>query len=177
MTTWVALLRGINVGRAKRIAMAELRALVEEAGYTQARTVLNSGNVVFAGPAAPPERVAARIERAVEARVRFHAHVVVLDAGTIDTIVKEHTLTQADNPSRLLVVFVQDAARLAAVEALASRDWSPEALAVGTRCAYVWCPAGVLDSPALQAVGRALGNQVTTRNWATVQKLHALTHA
>jgi len=47
MTVCVALLRGINVGKAKRIAMADLRALIEGLGYTDVRTLLNSGNVVF----------------------------------------------------------------------------------------------------------------------------------
>jgi uncharacterized protein (DUF1697 family) len=177
MTTWVALLRGINVGKAKRLAMADLRALVEEAGYTQARTLLNSGNVVFSGPATAPERIAARLEKAIMTRVGFHAHVIVLGAAAIDLVVSEHSLTQADNPSRLLVVFVQDPARLTALTALASRDWHPEAVAVGTHAVYVWSPAGVLDSAAFEAVTRALGTQVTTRNWATVQKLHTMLHA
>jgi uncharacterized protein (DUF1697 family) len=177
MTTWVALVRGINVGKAKRLAMTDLRALVEEAGYTQARTLLNSGNVVFSGPATAPERIAARLEKAIMTRVGFHAHVIVLGAAAIDLVVAEHSLTQADNPSRLLVVFVQDPARLTALTALASRDWHPEAVAVGTHAAYVWSPAGVLDSAAFEAVARALGTQVTTRNWATVQKLHAMLHA
>lgn len=175
MTTWVGLLRGINVGKAKRVAMADLRRLVEEAGYTDVRTLLNSGNVVFRGPRAEAARVAARLETAIEAMVGFHAHVVVLDAAELDTVVRQHTLTQADNPSRLLVAFVQDATRLRALDALVGRDWSPEALAVGARAAYVWSPAGVLDSAAFEAMGRALGTSVTTRNWATVQKLHAMT--
>jgi uncharacterized protein (DUF1697 family) len=176
MTTWVGLLRGINVGKAKRVAMADLRALVEEAGYSEARTLLNSGNVVFRGPGAQATKVAARLEKAIEARVGFHAHVVVLDAAAIDTVVREFTLTQADNPSRLLVAFVQDVAALKTLDELATRDWSPEAMAVGTRAAYVWSPEGVLDSPVFDAVARALGTRVTTRNWATVQKLHAMMH-
>jgi hypothetical protein len=53
-------------------------------------------------------------------------------------------------------------------------DWKPEALALGKRVAYVWCPAGILAGPVFQAVGRALKDGITTRNWATVTKLHAL---
>jgi uncharacterized protein (DUF1697 family) len=177
MTTWVALLRGINVGRAKRLGMADLRALVEGAGYAQARTLLNSGNVVFSGPADAPERIAARLESAIVARAGFHAHVIVLDAAAFDQVVREQTITQADNPSRLFVAIVQDATRLSPIAALASRDWHPEAMALGTRAAYVWSPAGVLDSAAFDAVARALGTHVTTRNWATVQKIHAMMHA
>lgn len=177
MTTWVGLLRGINVGKAKRVAMADLRALVEEAGYANVRTLLNSGNVVFQGPAARAEHVAARVEEAVEARVGFHSHVVVLDAASVDAVVREQKLTQADNPSRLLVAFVQDVTKLKGLDELAARDWSPEAMAVGTRAAYVWSPHGALDSTVFDAVARVLGTKVTTRNWATVKKLHAMMHA
>ena len=52
MTRFVALFRGINVGKAKRIAMADLRALLESMGYTNVRTLLNSGNAVFDNPLA-----------------------------------------------------------------------------------------------------------------------------
>jgi len=60
---------------------------------------------------------------------------------------------------------------------LAGQDWAPEVLAVGARVAYLWCPAGVLASRLPEAIGRALGDAVTTRNWATVLKLHALAAA
>ena len=174
MTSWVALLRGINVGKAKRIAMADLRDLVEAAGFSDARTLLNSGNVVFKGPRAQAPRVAARLENAIEDRVGFHSDVIVLDAPTLATVVAEQTLSQADNASRLLVAFVQDSTRLQALSALTSRSWEPEALAVGSRSAYIWMPDSIADSTLMDAVWRTLGAGVTTRNWATVQKLHAM---
>lgn len=174
MTTWVALLRGINVGKAKRIAMADLRTVVASAGFEDVRTLLNSGNVVFRGPRGQAPRVAAALEKAIDAHTGFHAHVVVLDAADLATVVDEHSLAQADNPSRLLVGFVQDAGRLAALAPLTARDWEPEALAVGSRAAYMWLPDSIADSALVAAVSRALGTYVTTRNWATVQKLYAM---
>lgn len=175
MTTWVGLLRGINVGKAKRLAMADLRRLVETAGYRDARTLLNSGNVVFRGRAEAPGRIAARLERGVVETAGFHANVVVIDADTLATIVRENPLaTRADNPARLLVAFVRDPAVLDAARSLAGRDWGGEAMAIGTRAAYVWMPAGILEGAALEALGRVLKDQMTTRNWATVQKLAAL---
>ena len=174
MTTFVALLRGINVGKAKRIAMADLRALVEEAGFAQARTLLNSGNVVFAGAKHPFPKLAARLETAIETRVGFRPHVVVVDATWVDVVVQENPLTQADNPSRLLVGFVQDTDRLQSVRELVSRDWGSEALAVGSRAVYLWMPDGVLESRVLGELGTRIGPWLTTRNWATVQKLQSL---
>src|SRR4051794_32869155 len=58
----VALIRGINVGKAKRVAMADLRAALEDLGYTDVRTLLNSGNVVFTAGVAPG-KAAASIEK------------------------------------------------------------------------------------------------------------------
>ena len=175
MTTWVGLLRGINVGKAKRLPMADLKRLVESAGYRDVRTLLNSGNVVFRGKADSPARVAARLESGIEETAGFHANVVVIAAETLATIVRENTLAaMADDHARLLVVFVRDQAVLEAARPLAARDWGPEAVVVGSCAAYVWMPGGLLESAALDAVGRLLKDQVTTRNWATVQKLAAL---
>ena len=69
MTTYVALLRGINVGKAKRIAMADLRALLEGLGYTDVATLLNSGNVVFKVGGGAAKRLAADISAAIATRL------------------------------------------------------------------------------------------------------------
>ncbi|HZW81825.1 MAG TPA: DUF1697 domain-containing protein, partial [Candidatus Deferrimicrobium sp.] len=76
----VALIRGINVGRAKRVAMAELRALVEDLGYSDVRTLLNSGNIVFAAPGTDKLDSAARIEETLSSRLGVSARVIVLTA-------------------------------------------------------------------------------------------------
>jgi uncharacterized protein (DUF1697 family) len=57
---------------------------------------------------------------------------------------------------------------------LCGQDWQPGAAALGERAAYVWCPNGILDSAAAAALGKQLGDATTSRNWATVLKLHAL---
>jgi uncharacterized protein (DUF1697 family) len=172
----VALLRGINVGRAKRLAMADLRALVEGLGYGDMRTVLNSGNVVFTVPRGRRDDPAARIETALADRLGVAARVTVLTAAELAVAVAGKPLgALADNPSRLLVAVLADpAADRARLEPLAQRDWVPEALALGDRVAYLWCPDGVLAGRLAAAVGRSLGDAVTTRNWATLTKLTAL---
>lgn len=174
-TRYIALLRGINVGRAKRVAMAELRTLVEGLGFQNVRTLLNSGNVVFDGDVADCADAAIRIEHAVAARTGVVARVLVLAAGDLATIVDEHQLRDvALDHSRLLVTFLFDPADAVRLAPLATQDWTPERLAVGTRAAYLWCPNGILASRLPEAVGRALGTPATARNWATVMKLHAL---
>jgi uncharacterized protein (DUF1697 family) len=171
----VALLRGINVGRAKRIAMAELRALVAELGYGDVRTLLNSGNVVFSVPKSTKGDAAARIEAALVEKLGVPARVTLLTAEEIaEAVAGNPLLDVATNPSRLMVSVLTDPRDRAKLEPLAEKDWSPEAFALGRRVAYAWCPDGVLESPLSVAIGKALGDAVTARNWSTVTKLHAL---
>ncbi len=177
--THVALLRGINVGKAKRVAMADLRALVADLGYGDVKTLLNSGNVVFTAsgkvPTSGKNSPAARIEAALEERTGISSRVTVLTAGELAAAVAGNPLVEvATNPSRLLVAVLTDPADRRRLEPLRDEDWSPESLALGERVAYMWCPPGVLESQLAQAVGRTLGDAVTTRNWATMLKLHAL---
>lgn len=171
----VALIRGINVGRAKRVAMADLRALVEGLGYGDVRTLLNSGNVVFDAPVADPGDAAARIEAAMAGRLGVGARVTVLAASELAAAVADNPLREvADDPSRLLVTVLSNPEDRTRLEPLTRQDWTPERLAVGDRVAYLWCPRGILLSRLPGAVGRLLGDAATTRNWATLTKLHAL---
>ncbi len=173
-TRCVALLRGINVGRAKRIAMSDLRALVEGLGYGGVRTLLNSGNVIFEAQRPNAPRIAASIAAAVHAAVGFSAQVVVVTQADLDAIVAANPLLQhADDASRLLVAFAASRAALAPADALLAQPWQPDAIAVRDRAAYLWCEQGLIESRLMQAFSRAMGDGVTTRNWATVLKLQA----
>ena len=171
----VALIRGINVGRAKRVAMADLRALVEDLGYGDVRTLLNSGNVVFTAARAVPAKIAARIETSLAAKLGVPARITVLTAIEVADIVAANPLLDiATDFSRLMVAVLRDPADRQMLEPLWHKDWAPDVLALGTRVAYFWCANGILESRLAESVGRALGDRVTTRNWATLLKLHAL---
>jgi len=172
---YAALLRGINVGKAKRVAMADLRALVERLGCDDVRTLLNSGNVVFSARRAGAAPLARRIEAALVAELGVASRVVVLSRTELAAVVAGNPLLDVmTNPSRLLVAVYEDAALDARLAPLAAERWAPEALAVGERVAYLWCPPGVLESRLAPAVGKALGDAVTMRNWATMTRLAAL---
>jgi len=81
-------------------------------------------------------------------------------------------LDTADNPSRLLVACLARADDRARLEPLVERHWAPEVIALGRRVAYLWCPEGVLASRLATAVEAAVDRAVTTRNWATMLKIH-----
>ncbi len=170
----VALIRGINVGRAKRVTMADLRRLMEQCGYGEVRTLLNSGNVVFTAPGSTPGRIADRIQQAMAKGLGISARVVVLPAADFSAAVEQNPLgAVARDPSRLLVVFGGDAEGLKRLRPLTRRDWSPEALGLGRLAAYLWCPDGILAARLPEEVGRILGDASTARNWATVTRIHA----
>lgn len=170
----VALLRGINVGRAKRVAMADLRKLLGDLGFAQVRTVLNSGNVVYDGGKVAPAEAAARIEEALVLKLGVAARVTVLSASQFAELVEQNTLAPAADAARLLTLVLNNPADIQRLAPLVQQSWQPEALALGRWAAYAWCPDGVLASKVVAALGVLLGDGVTSRNWATMQKLHAL---
>jgi uncharacterized protein (DUF1697 family) len=175
MTQCIALLRGVNVGKAKRIAMSELRGLVEELGGSEVRTLLNSGNVVFKTSRRSQRALASALEKAIVARCGFSVPVVVLGDTELDTIVAGNPLPQADKePSKFLVAFVNDAAVLTAAKPLLAESWKPDALALGSKAAYIWCAKGILESRAAKEFARVTKDAATARNWATVLKLQQL---
>lgn len=175
----IALLRGINVGRAKRIAMADLRQLVGELGCTDVRTLLNSGNVVFSAPrsASQPARakIGARIQDAMVLKLGVVSRVIVLGSDELERVIAANPLLEmATDPARLLVFVFGDPDAPALLAPLAATDWGLEVLSVGEHAAYLWCPAGVLDSKAMAAMTRLLGDGLTSRNWNTMCKLRSL---
>jgi uncharacterized protein (DUF1697 family) len=174
----VALLRGVNVGSAKRIAMAELRTLVEDLGYGDVRTLLNSGNVVFTVPGAVRSDAAKRIEKAIGARLGVSTRVTVLTAKEVAAAVHDNPLASvADDLARLLVMAFPDPKAMAQLKPLLKERWAPEALSLGPRVAYLWCAEGIVKSRLWTAASRSLGDAGTARNMATMAKILALMEA
>jgi uncharacterized protein (DUF1697 family) len=173
--SFVALLRGVNIGKAKRVPMAELREIVEDLGGTGVATLLNSGNVVFRRQKASPARIAAELSAAIEQRLGIAVPVIVKAAAEFAAIIRENPFAgEAADPSRVLVAFTQAPKALAALSSLAPLASPPERFAVRGNAAYLSCPAGILESRVGAALLGQAGASVTTRNWATCLKLQAL---
>jgi len=172
---FVVLLRGVNVGKAKRVPMADFRALLEGLGYTDVSTLLNSGNAVFSAAKGTPSKHAASIRAALLEQLQVDVPVIVKSAKEMAAAVAENAIeVDADLHSRFLVAFTQDSAdlaKLAAVEPLLHPD---ERFAIGSHAAYLFCAMGILESKAGEAMLGKIGRGATTRNWATTLKLLAL---
>jgi uncharacterized protein (DUF1697 family) len=173
---FVALLRGVNVGRAQRVPMATLRSLLQGLGGSEVQTLLNSGNAVFASAGRSPALHSKAIHAAIAAELGLDVPVVVRSAAEFDAIVAANPLAQDGvDPTRLLVAFAQDPALVQALApALTPLLQHEERFFVGPQAAYLQCTGGILDSVAASALLGKVGRWVTSRNWATVLKLRQL---
>ena len=174
-STYIALLRGINVGKNKRVAMADLREVIESLGYTNARTLLNSGNAVFDSPRALRKNAAEDLRSALEKKTGVSSNFILRSAPELAATVQANSLVkQATDHTRLFALFLADSSGAEKAKTLLKQAWKPEAVASGPDAIYIWCPNGLLESKAMEAFGKALGDAVTVRNWATVTKLAQL---
>ena len=172
MTRYVALLRGINVGTAKAVAMEDLRACFEGLGYTNVSTVLRSGNVVFDATGAVEH---AAIEKAVLEGTGVSSAVVVIEGSVFREIVAENPLASVStDPSRALIQFLDAVPDDTDSGRPNDDDLLPERLAAGKRAIYQWCPDGISKSKVPPKYFTNLGTAATGRNLRTAQKLVAL---
>ncbi len=176
MARQIALLRGINVGGHKKVQMARLRELMEDLGYRDVRTYVQSGNVVFSGPDEPPVELARQLEVQLAATFGFEVSVVVRTRDELAEVIAANPLRHvATDSARHLVIFLVaevDPDRVAGVD---PADFAPEAFHVRGREVYVWAPEGLRDSRVYKALSeKRLGGVATARNWRTVERLLAL---
>lgn len=178
MQKFVALLRGINVGKHNRVPMAELRSLLNELGYMHVATLLNTGNAVFHAETKSPAAHADTITAGIFNRFGISIPVIVKSANELTTILQENPLTTSEaNHSQLLVVFSQLSSELIKLNTLEKQVVLPEQFILGKNAAYLYCANGIQESKTAKALLGKFGKNVTTRNWATVLKLHNLLSA
>ena len=176
MPRYIVLLRGINVGKAKRIAMADLREMLADLGFTEVTTVLQSGNAVVTGPDADPDEHAAAVRAGIADRFGMDVHCLVLTGERLQAIIDGHPFADiADNGSRMFAHVLSaapDPALLAEHDPVAL---DPDHTRLGDRVLYQWCPDGLLKAPEVGTYAeKHLGVTVTARNWNTTTKLAEL---
>ena len=176
MTTLIALLRGINVGGNKMVAMSDLRALVTKLGFCDVTTLLQSGNVVFRGSPKAPAKLETQLEAEIQKRLGLavECHVRTADEwrGVIDG--NPFRAEAKTDPSHLLVSCFKGPLDPANVKALRAAITGPEVLHADGRHLYMVFPDGIGNSKVRGIIDRKLGALGTARNWNTVQKLAAL---
>jgi uncharacterized protein (DUF1697 family) len=152
--------------------MADLRELLQDLGFGDVRTLLQSGNVVLTSDA-PPEAVAHEIERGIEAKLGLELEVVVRTRDELAAVIELNPLAEvADDPKRYQVSFLSAEPEAAAIAAIASADIAPERFVHSGRELYAWHPGGIQRSRLVRLISdQRLGVTATARNWNTVTKL------
>lgn len=181
MTTYAALLRGINVGGAKKVPMAELRTLMEGLGHDSVRTYLQSGQAVFTADHGDEDSLAAELTAAVEKHFGFSVDVIVRDHAYLAAIADACPYPAAELEGKQLHVTYfsgqVDADRFAAIDQGA---FLPEEFRLGDRALYLYAPNGLGRSKLAEQLAKPRVNKgliATTRNWNTVVKLVEMTGA
>jgi uncharacterized protein (DUF1697 family) len=172
MANRIALLRGINLGPNRRVAMADLRALLADAGHAGVRTHLQSGNVLLDSDA-PPERLERELRKQIAAALDIDVEVVVRTRDELADVIARNPLARvADNPKRLQVSFLDAEPDAALARELAETAAGGERVEVSGREIYAWHPDGIQNSALARLLaGSKLGVTATSRNWNTVTKL------
>jgi uncharacterized protein (DUF1697 family) len=174
MTRFVALLRGVNVGGARKVGMAALRSALATAGFADVRTHLQSGNVVFSAHGGSAADHAASVGACIEREFGFKVDVLVLLCADVARIAASNPFL-AENPrvdeGWLHVAFLLEPLEAEVFAACQLPADEGERALLGDGAVYLLLPHGVGRSKLAAGVGRALGTPMTARNWRTVTAL------
>lgn len=174
MPTFIALLRGINMGGHKKIAMSDLREVAETLGYTNAQTLLQSGNLVFAASSKKTAVLETQIQTALIKRLGLTTQVLVRTAAEWKNLIATNPFAKEAqrDPSHLALILLKDKPSAGSVAALKKAIAGREYFEADGRALYAFYPDGFGTSKFTTAlIDRTLSTTATMRNWNTVQKI------
>lgn len=178
MTTYIGLLRAINLGSHNKIAMAALRQLLVDLGFLEPKTLVLSGNVVFGAKTQPTAKLEQQLEAATAQQLGVTTDYFVRTAAEWAAVVAANPFRAEArrDPARTVLMCLKAAPTPAAVKALQAAISGPETVKAKGPHAYFVYPDGLGRSRLSAAlVEKHLGTRGTARNWNTVMKLAALT--
>lgn len=177
MKRWAALLKGVNVGGNRKLPMAELRRFLEGLGLTDVKTLLASGNAVFASDETDAARLEARIEKAAAEQIGLTTDFLLRDAAELDAVIAANPFADAAeaHPNHLLVYFHRDPFPAGLIERVPEFDDGPERLHAIGRELYIDFPNDIGHSTLHKAMAKLKFPKLATgRNWNTIGKLRAM---
>jgi uncharacterized protein (DUF1697 family) len=175
--TYVALLRGINVGGYKPIKMDQLRDAFVTMGFEDVKTYVQSGNVAFKAPSQACENLAKRIQENVFGQFGISVSVLVKTPKELNAVMKNNPFLKETgiDTSKLHVTFLSRAPEKNALKMLASIAASPDQFRYSGEAIYLYCPNGYGETKlSNNALEKMLKVAATTRNWKTVNQLYEM---
>jgi uncharacterized protein (DUF1697 family) len=179
-STYVALLRGINVGGHKLIKMDQLRKAFEGLGFADVATYVQSGNVVFKAPQKASDDLSKKIEEMLLRRFIMSVPVIVRTAEEIDEVLKNNPFLKENgiDASKLHVTFLSHTPQKTAIKGLDAIAAGPDRFRCSGQEIYLHCPNGFAGTKlSITAFEKVLSVGATTRNWNTVNKLYQMARA
>ncbi|WP_410513352.1 DUF1697 domain-containing protein [Paenibacillus sp. BR2-3] len=177
MTTYIALLRGINVGGNKIIKMQDLKAMFQSLEFHNVRTYIQSGNVVFESKEASGTRLSGAIERMIKETFGFDVSVIIRSLEELESTIAGNPfdLSEKEDFKRLYVSFLAAEPSAEALEKLRPYEDGPDKLRFVGKEMYVLYEISVSQSALFKVpMDKILGTLITARNWNTVNKLAAM---
>ncbi|MCI4331063.1 MAG: DUF1697 domain-containing protein [Thermoplasmata archaeon] len=177
MSRYVALLRAVNLVKHQRIEMAAVRTMVTELGFSNAQTLLASGNIVFEGARESTDRVEKKLEEALDRRFAIATEVFVRTSIEWAEIVTRNPFGREarNDPGHLLMLALKGEPDDSAWARLSDAISGPELARGWGRHGYIVYPRGVGTSRLTSSIIETrLGTRATARNWNTVLKLATL---
>ena len=173
---YIALLRGINVGGHNKIKMEALREMFAALGFENVKTYINSGNVIFETTGISGDKLAAKIEKRIQAEFSLDIKVMVRTMTEIEDIIKNNPFDgQFENDKDLHVLFLDKKLAEEKRELLLSNNNENEQFAARNREIFCLLRVSVLDSLlGKDYIGKKLKTPATARNWRTVRKIAEL---
>ena len=177
MTTFISLLRGINVSGQKQIRMEDLRAVYEALGLEKVRSYVQSGNVLFNSFETDPARLARLIETQIERTFGFTTPVITRTVTDLEQVLANNPFLnerQAE-PTSLYVTLLSALPSEGARNVINNPSKDGDEFFLAGREVYVFCPNGYgrtkLNNTFFE---KKLGITATTRNWKTVSTLYRM---
>lgn len=178
MKTYLALLRGINVGGKNKLPMKDLATLMENMGLKNVGTYIQSGNVVFQAADAKNTGLVTKIQHTIRKRFGFCPDLIVLDRSAIDKAIFDNPFGEADTePNTVHLTFLSELPSNPDIEALERLRKPDERFLLKGRVFYLHAPDGIGRSKLAARIEKALGVSGTSRNWRTVLKLQEMVQA
>jgi uncharacterized protein (DUF1697 family) len=176
--SWVALLRGVNLGARNKVSMPHLRELFEELGCDDVTTYLQSGNVLFRTPV-PRDELMQSLERGIRDRFGLEIRVLLRTKSDLRaTVARNEFADRQSDPTKLHVTFLAAAPQRKLAAALEQKRFEPDEFRVTRDAVYLHCPSGYGRSKLSNAFfEKELDVVATTRNWRTVTALADLASA
>jgi len=174
MQTYISILRGINVSGHKLIKMKALQELYENLGFSNVRTYIQSGNVVFGSKSEDTGKLEKIIASAILKNFEFEVPIIVLKRDELNYITSQNMfLTQREKDiSKLHVTFLSKEPEKNLAESIGREEYSPDEYNIVGKAIYLFCPQGYGNTKLNNNFfEKKLKVQATTRNWKTVLEL------